>query len=351
MSRLTEMGRILKALFSWGLAVSGIAFEMASPLILFPSDQLVVIVAPDESPPSIQSFPCGLAIPVKWEKFVMNSGKIQYKAYLSGLSEGVWQVSTNKTTCTFLIISPFSSLVEVLVEVESLVTMTTVTGEVFAGVASPSDVLTFIVRACWGGTSARISSSRVSTRVILTPGNRIRVFLSDFELRVTSSEVLPGLSFILGFVTPRRAPLAEYTLTPQQYIMPTLPPGWAAEYLIVNQHIEPLGLVPVLKINVPSDAKPGKYVLQITIKSPRNPDFSCILEKEVVVTSKLSVKTVIGHWDVVTNKLDLTQPYALTYDRILWAATLIGREIPFTGVIMTQELLQSLAEEWASSAQ
>lgn len=349
------MAKVLSAAFLGGLAILGYAFEMASPFVLFPSDSLIVIVDPDESPPFLRSFPCGPAIPIEWEKTRFADGKTQYKAYLGGLSDGVWEVNTNKMSYAFLVVSPFSSLVEILVETETLVTMTTATGEVFTGLANVSYPLTFVVRPLFSGTEAWIYSSHqphaCMQKIVLTPNSRTRFFLPDFEIQTSSYEVVPGASFTLGFVARQKASVIEYALAPAKYIKLTIEPGWKTEYLEVAQHFEPSVFTPWIAIKVPSDAKPGRYLLRVTIQSSHHPEFSCQLEKQIAVNTNLSVHTVIGHWDVAGNRLDLTQPYALTYERILWAATLVGQEIPFTGVVMTQELFQKLAEEWASSAQ
>jgi len=57
---------------------------------------------------------------------------------------------------------------------------------------------------------------------------------------------------------------------------------------------------------------------------------------------------VIGHWNVGENALDLKQPYAITYERLFWAASLMGQPIPYTDAVMTPELWRELAEEWAN---
>jgi len=57
---------------------------------------------------------------------------------------------------------------------------------------------------------------------------------------------------------------------------------------------------------------------------------------------------VVGHWDVNRDDLDLTSPFSLTFERVLWAASLLGKPIPYTGEIMTSELLREILQKWAS---
>jgi len=66
------------------------------------------------------------------------------------------------------------------------------------------------------------------------------------------------------------------------------------------------------------------------------------------VAEKLPPLVVVGHWDVKKNKLDLASPFSLTFERALWAASLLGHPIPYTDAILTPELLREILQKWAS---
>lgn len=340
-----------------GLAFSGLALEMASPLILFPSEPLVVYTEPGEGPPLIRAFLSRIPVSVEFKKLSFLDGRIQWKADVLGLSEGVWEVFTDKGSCTFLVVNPFSSVVEVCVQAETLVKIATSTGETYSGLAQPAKPLTFIVPFVCGGVEAWVdfpycgSTAMHPTRIELFPSHRSRVFLPAFSLELSSNEVLPGTSFAIGLLSPTGlAGLADFLLASENLVEVVLPQGWEVKRISESTCCRSYtGFVPWLEVQVPLNAAPGTYSLQLILRCPQNPAFSCLLETEVFVTSKLSPKQVIGRWKVEEDRLDLTQPLAITYERLLWAASLVGREIPHTGEIMTREMLQELAEEWARS--
>jgi len=56
---------------------------------------------------------------------------------------------------------------------------------------------------------------------------------------------------------------------------------------------------------------------------------------------------VVSHWDTQADRLDLTLDQRITYQQLLWAVSLLGREVPYSGRTMTQEMLDRLAELWA----
>ena len=342
-----------------GLAFGGVALEMASPLVLFPTDSLIILTEPDESAPIVKPVPLGIAVPVEWQKMALQDGRIRWVANLAGqLSEGVWQISTNKTTWTFLVVSPLFSVVEILSQSEALVTVVTSTGETYSGWAAPSQPLTFIIQPACPGTEAWITVPSGNQnlfhceRILLYPSGRVRLALPSFRIISAAREVLPGMSFVVGLAASGLSKLLDILLAPETSVKIELPAGWKATFLPQDGrgHFT-ASFVPWLLVSVPSDANLGTYQLKITIRDQKNPDFVARLEGEVLVTDELSPKEVVGHWNVAEGDLELSRPYAITYDRLLWAASLVGQAIPYSGATMTQELLEELAREWLSSSQ
>ncbi len=351
------MSRALGALVL-GLASVGFAFEMASPLVLFPTDSLIILTEPEESAPIVKTVPLGIAVPVEWQKMALQDGRTGWVANLGGqLFEGIWQISTNKMACTFLVVSPFFSVVEVLAQSQSLVTLIISDGEIFSGWVDPSQPLTFIVEPPCPGVEAWITVPSTNQnffrygRIYLYPSGRVRFFLPSVRVLSTAKEVLPGASFVVGLSASGLAGLLDLLFAPEDSVQIKLPLGWKATFLPQDRCGNSVAFVPWFSVSVPFDAKLGTYRLGITIRNEKNTDFVVVLEGEVVVTDKLSPKEVVGHWDVAKGDLDLSQPYAITYERLLWAASLVGQEIPYTGATMTQELLAELAREWISSSQ
>ncbi len=352
------MLRALRILLAWGLAFSGFALEMASPLVLFPSEPLFVYTEPGESPPLIRAFLAHVPLPVEFQKLSATEGRIQWKANILGLlSEGVWEVFTDKGSCAFLVVNPLFSIVEVFAQTETVVQIATSTGETYSGLAQPSEPLIFVVPLGCGGGEAWVdlpserSTALRPARIPLFPSRRLCLFLPAFRLEITSKEVLPGTSFAIGlFSSAGLAAIADFLLAPQNLAEVVLPSGWEAERVPESKCcVSYTGFVPWLEVRVPETTMPGVYLLQLTLRSLQNPEFFYRVETEVLVVSNLSPRQVIGHWNVKEDRLDLTQPFAITYERLLWAASLLGQKIPYTEEVMTKEMLQKLAEEWATS--
>lgn len=342
-----------------GLAAVGFAFELASPLLLFPTEQIVLFTDPGESIPVIRTVPLGIPVPVDWQSTTQKDGRTKWVANLIGqLSEGIWQITTNEMSCTFLVVSPFFSIVEILAQSKSLVTLMISNGESFWGWADPPHPLTFLVQPICLGIEAWITVPTTNqnlfhcARIPLRPSCRVRLFLPSFHLVSTAKEALPGSTFVIGLSASGLAELLDFLLASENLVTFELPQGWGVEFITQDKCGNfSAGFVPWISVNVPPNAQLRTYRLGITIKNPKNTDFVCRLEGEVVVTDKLSPKEVIGHWNVAENKLDLSQPYGITYERLLWAISLVGQEIPYSGATLTRELLEELTKEWLSSSQ
>lgn len=333
-----------------GLAISGLALELGSPFVLLPNEPLVVYTELNESPPQLQA--CSAPVTVEWKRTSLPSGRIRWETILSGFSPGFWGVATDKGSATFLLISPFFGIVEILTQEERLVEIKTSAGETYAGWTAPKNSTLFIIPyaclepAIWPENVAQGETAFRPQKLTIFPGMRIRLFIPNFLPQLSSEEVLPGSTLAIGFSAPFSA-LGEFLLEPNLASL-SLPEDWKAFPAPMEPCCPPLhqDFIPWWIVQVGST--PGIYKLSLILRSPQNPAFTLVAEAEVRVVEKLSPKVVIGHWNVKENVLDFTQRYAITYERLLWAATLMGQPIPYTNAVMTPELWQELAEEWAS---
>jgi len=353
------MVRILGLFLGLGLAISGFSLEVASPPILFPTEILVVYTEPGENPPLVCALPFRAEVQLPWQRTISPDGRIRWETPLAGLlSEGAWEIFTDKGAYTFLVANPFHSVVEVLSQTGSLVQIKTARGETFTGFPQPPNPLTFIIPSTCGGIKAWLDTSAEGPNILrpkefsLFPSTRMRLFLPNLRFAISSLQALPGTVLTLSlFSTFGLAALTDLLLAPQNFVEITVPSGWGIEQIFKEQCCSSYkGFVPWLKIAVPASATFATYKISLTIHCPENPEFIYRVEAEEVVTDKLSPEQVIGHWDVSENRLDLGQPHEITYERLLWAVTLLGKEIPYTGVVMTEELLKKLADQWTQSS-
>jgi len=335
-----------------GLAISGLALELASPVVLLPNEPLVVYTEPCESPPQLKA--CSAPVILEWKRTSLPDGRTRWETILSGFTPGFWEVSTNKGSVTFLLVSPLFGIVEILTQEERLVEIRTSAGETYAGWATPQNSTLFIIPyAClgpeiWPENVVQGERTFRPQKLTLFPGTRIRLFIPNVLPELSSEEVLPGSTIAIGFSAPFSA-LVDFLFEPNLASF-SLPEGWNAFPAPMEPGCPPLhrDFIPWWVVQVGST--PGIYKLSLSLRSPENPAFAILAEAEVKVVEKLSPKVVIGHWNVQENVLDLTQPYAITYERLLWAASLMGQPIPYTDTVMTPELWQELAKEWANSS-
>lgn len=333
-------------LLAWVLL--GAALECPGPYVRFPDDLLLAYTAVEEAPPVLKKLGVEDPVSVDWQKKVLSEGRVQWQAK-AALSEGMWFLTTDRGCCGFLVVNPLFAIVEILGPPGYTVKIVTSSGQTHMGVIPALHPLTFLIKPAaaetawisWGSTP----ECPVKTReIFLWPGARVRV--PQIFLQTTSAKALPGTSVAVGFSSASdRGDLVDLLLFSLDI---SLPSGWSMEFAGLTECCATYeGFVPWFFVHVPPDAAPGEYELLVRAQSP---DFAYqfVLQLQVVLT--LSPKEVVGHWDVAGQKLDLTQPYAITYERLLWAATLLGQKLPYTEMVMTRELWQELAEEWVGSA-
>lgn len=178
---------------------------------------------------------------------------------------------------------------------------------------------------------------RLEKRVRLSAGERVTLAFLSGSARPTSALVLPGkaVGLDLTVTSPFALPYVEAELV--------LPLGWEAEPGPGMLDPVPAEVSATRRwvLRVPAEAQPGSYRLVAQV-------FGVEIAATVQVVEKLPPLLVVAHWDVNRNELDLASPFALTYARALWAASLLGKPIPYADQLMTKELLAQLLERWAS---
>ncbi len=349
------MRQSLGIVLLFGLALPGVALELYGSLVRFPHEPLVVYTELAESEPVLRSLDGGVLPAVAWQKEVLPQGRIRWIAHLEGvLPEGIWSVATDQGCWTFLLVSPLCTIVEIFGSTEQTVKMVTAAGQTYVGATSARHPLTFVVKPAYEGEKASISSVSCpsylspSEEIVLRAGTRLRVSWPPLALYATSREALPGTSVVIGFAPVSGiGVLADLLLAPLDSFGINLPSGWELEPLPQTECCAAYdAFVPWFAVHVPASAEEGTYEIRVGLNSP---EFFCHCSLQIRVVWVLSPKEVVGHWNVREEQLDLTQPYAITYERLLWAASLLGQKIPYTETIMTEKLLQQLAEEWRSS--
>lgn len=344
------MRRSSAIFFLFASAFFAVGLEYPGPLVLFPGEPILAYTGLDEAEPVLKG-PCG-DFPVEWEKERAEE-RIRWLANPE-LPEGVWQLATDRGCCAFLVVSPLFTVVEILGPAEHVVEMITASGGIYTGIVPSSHPLTFVVKPAYAGEKAWVKSKNCPECLIeqeeisLQPGVRVRVFSQKISLCATAQEVLPGTSVVIGFYpVSGRGVVADLLLTPLEAFGIQVPAGWAVEPV---ERLECCadyeGFVPWFFVHIPPDAGEGEYELVVDLGTSA---FPCPFRVRLRVVSVLSPKEVVGHWDVAAGALDLTQPYAITYQRLLWATSLLGQRIPYTEAIMTPELLGALAKEWELS--
>ncbi|MCS7216790.1 MAG: NEW3 domain-containing protein [Candidatus Bipolaricaulota bacterium] len=315
-------------------AVAGGALEVAHPA--FFRSEPVVLWTPGAEPTPLLFF-CGQPWPVRWT-VEAEGERVRWEALLPPEAPlGAWVVCVGAECFAFLRVEDGASLVEVVgappgahVAIDGGPPHTL--GERGSGF--------FLTRPGRHALEAWHACDRLVQVWEIAPGERKTVRLGDFVgLGASSPEVLPGRRFRL--ILRVRSALA----LPRLEIQAVLPPGWRA--VGEEELFRPVpagGLVERrLEVEVPPEAAEGVYRILVRWHGQER-------GLAMRVVSALSPLRVVGHWDVARGDLDLTAPFALTFERVLWAASLLGQPLPYTGVRLTPELLREILEAWASGA-
>ncbi len=319
------------------LTIAGWALEPARPV--FFSDEPVVLFTPRGADAPVLSFN-GESYPLTWTS-TPDGGQTRWEGALPEQAPlGIWVASSGSDCVSFLRVPPDWAVLELqgvaglLVEAPGRWGLPGPQGTVVAGPAGE-----WQVRYSFPGLAA----SR-SLDLSLAPHEWRTIPVGYMELTPSTPLVLPGYDFLLKVRI--LSPVGISSLTEAL----TLPPGWGADPTYC-QECPPELDEPVPEetptdrawlVHVPPTAPVGEYTLRVQL-----PGAGLSGEVRVEVVRRLPVSVVVSHWDTQADRLDLTLDQGITYQQLLWAVSLLGREVPYSGRTMTQEMLDRLAELWA----
>ncbi|QAA77232.1 MAG: hypothetical protein BIP78_1466 [Candidatus Bipolaricaulis sibiricus] len=313
------------------LGVPGVGLEVARP-VLFLSEPLVVWTVPGEDSPRVSLGP--LDVPLDWCT-TWDGERTRWEGAFPAFSPpGVWMVCTDHSCEAFLRVPDVMGIVEVRALPGTALVLA---GQ--EGFVGKTGWAWFVVPPGEHVLGASMSGQQSCYRVLVYPAERVTVSLVLASLGTSSGAVVPGhtVTLYVHLLSPRDLPSAYGELE--------LPEGWEAMPLEGVHEPVRRGEVAVRcwRVVVPPSAAVGEYVVRMGF-----PDLGLEAQVPVVVTPRLSPREVVCHWDLAADGLDLSLPCRLTYDRLLWAATFVGQELPYTGRVFTQAELNALAAEWAA---
>ncbi len=308
---------------------SGVGAALEVPHLAFLASEPVEVRAPGPEPPAL--YWSGELFTPTWEKVLQDESTL-FRAWLPPEALGVWTVCDRGACFAFVRVSAELALVEVHSAPGSALTLGDHTrvadarGRAFFAVPPGRYVL-----------QAEFQGWTLARPLELSRGQHESVVLVYAEVVPTTPLVLPGWVFSLQLclVAPAEFPSLQAEVL--------LPAGWDAEVAPGFYDPVPVGVLSSRTwwIAIPSEAAEGVYVLEAVL-----PDLNLRAQASVIVTRFLPARTVVGHWDVRADRLDLTQPFQLTFERLLWAQTYVGRMLPHTNRIFTRADFEALAREW-----
>lgn len=331
------------------LSAPALALSLDSPFLLH-DEPLVVITAAEEGEPWLE-LPSGFKYTVTWTPEPLKLGQVRWTAHLpTGAPYGPWLVRTVHGRWVIIRLPPFYAVVEL---------HTFPSARIIAGaqeLVADRDGQCFLVFDWLASGMPKEVVIRIEDQtnpqykrnlpIPTGPNQRTRVFVELLSPILSSRVVLPGHEFLLQvpIYSKCEATLSEFRIN--------FPEGW--EYSLIHCHQEGQLAVLHFKVSVPHNAGVGSYPIHL-INECRRRCFDNIagdqIEFEIFVSRFLPPLDVIGHWDLQKNDVDLTQPFAITYERALFASSLLGKQIPYTTEIMTSELLSKILQLWAESSQ
>lgn len=318
------------------LAVPGWAAELARP-VLFADEPVAVITAAHAPAPKLEF--CGLEFQVSWSSRPVAAGLRWEGTLPSGAPLGVWTVSTPEGCSSFLRIPTGWAVLELV-------------GAVGADLVAPGLSLIHANGAMlaigpagdWRIQYAFPGQANSHTLTnSLSPHEWRRVVVGELSLSSSTPAALPGHDLLIKATV--FSPVDVATLNEAL----RLPPGWTARPIPCStcppEMDEPIPAgvrtVRAWLVHVPHAAPTGRYEVAATL-----PGTGITGSVEIEVVNLLPVWVVVAHWDTETDDLDLTLDQGITYEQLLWAASLLGQEVPYTGRTMTQEVLDRLARLW-----
>jgi len=320
------LGIALGLALVWGSL--GLGLE-AARRVLFVSEPVVLWTVPGEG--DVVFTYSGVPVsPVAGRKSP-EGDRIRWELDLGG-GPGVWLACTDLACFAFLRVPDEVGIVEVRAAPGAALRCA---GQ--AVVADASGWAFFVVPPGDHGLQADLGRDSLVRSLTLRSGERVTVALALASAAVSTPVAPPGstLTLFLSVLPPRDLP----TLDPRF----ELPGGW--EVTPTSGVYDPLRAgelaVRSWRLTIPAGAEAGEYTVYVAF-----PDLDFTAQASLAVAYRLPPEVVVCHWDVTADWLDLTLPCELTYERLLWAASFVGRELPFTGRVFSQAEFQELASRW-----
>jgi len=311
------------------LGLVGAGLEVAHPA-LFPSEPLVVWTAPGEGVPTASI--AGASWPVAWCQ-VAETGRLRWEgSFPAEAPLGVWLVCTDRGCHASLRVPEAHGLLEV----EAAPGATLILGG-HTRIADAAGRAFFVAAPGDYELVAAFGNERLTRPVGIRSGERTQLTLILATAEVSTSTTVPGhiVTLSVRIVAPRDLPTLVADLA--------LPAGWGA--LPKPGLFEPLSAgeltVRSWRVSIPADALHGEHALTVGL-----PDLGVEARAVLTVADRLPSRVVVCHWDVTADWLDLSLPCEVTYARLLWATSFVGRELPFAGRVFTRSELDALAAEW-----
>ncbi len=316
------------------LAFPGWGLECSHPVLL-PGEAVEVWLPAGEGPPELTF--CGEPFPVSWTSQPQGD-KVLWQAHLPDhLPPGVWLVQHHSQCGSFFRAPPGWAVAE-LVGLEGA----SLTAPGLLVLSRPGGVEVTGPAGDWKLSYQFPGQETRELAVSLAPGERRQFTLGYVDLHPSTPVALPGHAFLL------RADIFSPVDLPSTAAALVLPPGWGAQPAPCDG-CPPAGLEPIPAgvptarawlVQVPPGAL-GTYSLALELAG-----MGLRGEVAVEVATTLPVEVVVGHWDVRRDRLDLTLPPSIEYEQLLWATTFVGRELPFSGRVLTRGDLERLAQLW-----
>ncbi len=324
------MNRLLLALgVAIGVGAGGMGLDAACP-VFFLSEPLVLWTARGADP--VRLVHSGETWEVAW-RCAPEGERMRWEADLpSAAPAGVWIACTGSVCYAFLRVPDEMGVAEVRTSRGAALALS---GQ--ARVADASGRAVFILAPGDHELAAEVGGEEVRRSVHIEPATRTAVTLVLASPETSTSVVLPGyrLTLSVRLISPRDLPTLNAEVE--------LPAGWsyAPDPGVPDPVVGGRLTIRSWQVSVPPTASPGEYALAIGF-----PDLGLEAQVHVSVAHHLPAEVVVCHWDVTGEQLDLAARCAITYERLRWAATLVGQELPFTGRVFTLSELEALAAEW-----
>ncbi|HEU68487.1 MAG TPA: hypothetical protein ENN53_04640 [Candidatus Acetothermia bacterium] len=312
-----------------GAGVVGMGLDAACP-VFFLSEPIVLWTAQGADP--VHLVHSGEMWEVAWRS-IPEGERMRWEADLPfDAPPGVWIASTGSVSYAFLRVPDAVGVVEVRTSPGAAIA---VSGQ--ARVADASGWAFFILEPGDHELAVEVGGEEVRRPLHIEADTRSAVTLALASLETSTPIVLPGssLTLFVRIIAPRDLPALNAEVE--------LPAGWssAPDRGVFDPVVGGKLTIRSWRVSVPAAASPGDYALAVAF-----PDLGLEAQARVSVADRLPAEVVVCHWDVTGGKLDLAARCAITYERLRWAATLVGQELPFTGRVFTPAELEALAAEW-----